>query len=158
MAQFWNSFWWSKIANYQWKWVRPAWTIYFCLTRLKDTVSLTDPADQVCSLPAADLKENDGNRRAIALQHQLIPRYMAGWKVVFCCFFVFLVSAFCHCVLCNSIFLVTWPYGRLFLSFENTNCKLKILDLNVCHRLTGHWRLHAQRSNSFWNLNSEIEI
>jgi len=36
---------------------------------------------EVCSLPAADLKENDGNRRAIALQHQLIPRYMAGWKV-----------------------------------------------------------------------------
>ena len=38
MARFWNFFWWSKIANYQWKWVRPAWTIYFCLTRLKDTV------------------------------------------------------------------------------------------------------------------------
>ena len=38
MARFWNFFWWSKIANYQWKWVRPASTIYFCLTRLKDTV------------------------------------------------------------------------------------------------------------------------
>ena len=38
---------------------------------------------QVCNLPAVELAANDKSRRAIALQHQLIPRYMANWKVTF---------------------------------------------------------------------------
>jgi len=36
---------------------------------------------EVCDLPSEELAANDKSRRAIALHHQLIPRYMASWKV-----------------------------------------------------------------------------
>ena len=36
---------------------------------------------QVCNLPTEELAGNDKSRRAVALHHQLIPRYMAAWKV-----------------------------------------------------------------------------
>jgi len=40
-----------------------------------------DCSCEVCNLPPAELAENDKSRRAIALHHQLIPRYMESWKV-----------------------------------------------------------------------------
>jgi len=40
-----------------------------------------DCSCEVCDLPQVQLAENDKSRRAIALHHQLIPRYMASWKV-----------------------------------------------------------------------------
>ena len=58
---------------------------------------------QVCDLPAEELAANDKSRRAIALQHQLIPRYMASWKVLF--------------------FLVTWPLGWLLSSLFKASWK-----------------------------------
>ena len=36
---------------------------------------------EVCSLPAQERASNDEVRKNIGLQHQLIPRYMAAWKV-----------------------------------------------------------------------------
>ena len=55
---------------------------------------------QVCDLPAEELAANDKSRRAIALQHQLIPRYMASWKVTFTSRLLEVTKGSPHCFYC----------------------------------------------------------
>ena len=40
-----------------------------------------DCSCEVCGLPKVDRERNDAKRKAVMLQHQLVPRYMAAWKV-----------------------------------------------------------------------------
>ena len=64
---------------------------------------------QVCDLPSEELAANDKSRRAIALHHQLIPRYMASWKVIYP---VISWKVLYHSYMASwkvTIFLVTWP-------------------------------------------------
>ena len=83
-----------------------------------------------------------GGRLRFTINLSLVTWLDGRWLFV-----VFLSSWFLPSVTvcCATAYSSLHGHGRLFL----VNCKLKFLDLNVCRRLTGHWRLHAQRSNSF---------
>merc|ERR1711934_1259754 len=84
-----------------------------------------DCSCEVCDLPQVQLAENDTSRRAIALHHQLIPRYMASWKVDRA---LGAASAKVEeqLLFTTNLFLVIWLLGRL----------------------TGHWVRQALKSKS----------